>query len=161
METSTWSQAAGARSRGGGQGSGKEVFLPCLSPRQLSAGVLGRGSCAGCAVRADAVAWPPRSLLPAEAGASVLANKSLSGSLSGRRLLPPFSLLWALSAFPARLFLTRFGTGGGAVWDWESVAHMPMPTAVTLRRSSPRLLVGSEVRTTPGTAVLFQCKIPG
>ena len=110
METSTWSQAAGARSRGGGQGSGKEVFLPVFE--SLAAECRAAGTGLLCGMRGESGCCGMASLLPAEAGASVLTNKSPSGSLSGRRLLPPFSLLWALSAFPARLFLTRFGTGG-------------------------------------------------
>lgn len=62
METSTWSQAAGARSRGGGQGSGKEVFLPVFeSP---AAECRGAGTGLLCGMRGESVCCGVASPLP-------------------------------------------------------------------------------------------------
>lgn len=62
-------------------------------------------------------------LLTPKPGASSLKDSSQSASLSGHKLLPPFSLLCTPLAFPTRPFL--MGLGLGEVRSGFGVAFVP------------------------------------
>lgn len=73
-------------------------------------------------------------------GASSLNDSSQSASLSGHKLLSPSSLLCTPLAFPTRPFLTGFGTGRGAVWDWGGIRAHPICIQTAHWRMDPVVL---------------------